>query len=427
MIKPTTLFELVLSSAGAVFDDTGLVSMRLANEDPMPWKIGGKRLAIPYKQLLRDGAFNEDGQLIAFQPFGENVVLDPSPVLESLNNALLHRLTNVTKELFVQLSHVAADKDKHPKMKMNAQKVLSALPDANERTAKDFSKIMAAAGTVGKQQLLSLFVRSSGTYGGEKVNRLGKFFPRVMSELEDGGNEIFGVELRKKDVPMFKNLMEYLLPGYEDPDTYSAPSNSPVAPSFHALLKCFAKVAAQLNKIVDIHARHLENADDLRIDVSWREAIDSLEEYRDLLPVLPGNDGKEGIKTQRVRAEKTTAATSTAAAAAPVVRKEGGLSVTDFLGGMRQNSQAQVGGWGQPNNAGGLQPTGFRAQQQEMMRRQRELENLPDWARPQEVNDRVNSSNWGGGNGGFSGGRGGRVFSGGGGNTGGGWGSGSSL
>lgn len=431
MIKPTTLFEMVLNSAGADHDENGLVSMRMIDEEPMPWKIGGKRLAIPYKELLREGAFNEDGQLIAFQPFSENVVLDTSPVLESLNNAFLHRLTTVTKELIIQLSAVAADKEKHPKMKMNAQKVLSAMPDADETMAKSFAKIMQASSTVGKNQLLSLFVRSSGTYGGEKVHRLGKFFPRVAGELDDGGHEIFGVTLRKKkDVPMFKALLEYLFPGYEDPDTYSAPSNSPVAPTFHALLKCFAKVAAQLNKIVDIHARHLNNPDSLRIDIDWREAVESLEPYRDLLPVLPGNDGKEGIKTQRVRAEKSTAAAHTAAAAAPApVRKEGGVSVTDFLGGIRQSTQpAAASGWGQPANAGGLQPMGFRAQQQELIRRQRELEQLPDWARPEQDNSRFQSntgSGWGRDNGSISRG-GGRVF-GGGGSSRGGWGGGSSL
>lgn len=228
---------------------------------------------------------------------------------------------------------------------------------------------------------------------------------------------------------MFKALMEYLFPGFEDPDTYSAPSNSPVAPSFHALLKCFAKVAAQLNKIVDIHARHLTNPDQLRIDIDWREAVESLEQYRDMLPVLPGNDGKEGIKTHRARAEKAAATAAPAEELAPV-RREGGVSVSDFLGGLRNKNQSQTGGWGQPANAGGLQPTGFRAQQQEMIRRQQKLESMPDWARPPEPeNSRFQQvgSGWGGrGGGGFNNGNinprgGGRVFGSGGGS---GWGSG---
>lgn len=428
MIKPTTLFEMVLNSAGADHDENGLVSMRMIDEEPLPWKIGGKRLAIPYKELLREGAFNEGAQLIAFQPFSENVVLDTSPVLESLNNAFLHRLTTVTKDLVIQLSAIAADTSKHPKMKMNAQKVLSAMPDADEAMAKSFAKIMQASTTTGKNQLLSLFVRSSGTYGGEKVHRLGKFFPRVASELDDGGHEIFGVTLRKKkDVPMFKALLEYLFPGFEDPDTYSAPSNSPVAPSFHALLKCFAKVAGQLNKIVDIHARHLVNPEALRIDIDWRDAIETLDQYRDMLPVLPGNDGKEGIKTHRTRVEKAAVA-APAEEPAPV-RREGGVSVSDFLGGIRQTNQPQAGGWGQPANAGGLQPTGFRAQQQEMMRRQQKIESLPDWCRPKEPeNSRFEqNTGWGGRSTGFNNNgainpRGGRTFGGGGG-----WNGGSSL
>lgn len=296
-MKLLDLYKAILTAVGAVIDDDGLISMTRPGDDPVPFMVDEKRLAIPTNQLLDKGAFNPDGQLIAFHPICENVVLETSPVLAKLEAAMAFRLTWVMRELIMQLVSIAANPKIHKKMKVKEHALLSVLADADERTRNDFIKVMESTTVVGQKKLLSLYVRKGGIYCGDKVSKLARFFPSIVDSLDQEKRTLLGVSLRKADVPAFLALIEYILPDYRDPDKYVAPSNSMVAPSFHALVRVYAKVAQQLNRIIDVHAPQLNEVDSLKIDVDWVDSVQDLSPYRENIPVLPGNDGAEGTKT----------------------------------------------------------------------------------------------------------------------------------
>lgn len=302
-MKIRDLYKAVLEAVGATVNDEGLISMLVPDSDPVPMQVGDKRLAMPTDRLLNQGAFNPEGGLIAFHPICENVVLDPSPVLDKLEKAMLFRLTYILRELIMQLTTVAADSKQHKKLKMAAHGLLSALPSADEKTRDAFIKVMENTSVVGSKKLISLYTRKGGVYAGEKVSRLGRFFPSIIDQLEEKERTLLGVSLRKADVPAFAALIQYLLPDFRDADQYAAPSNSQVAPTFQALVKTYAKVAKQLNKIVSLHADHLTNAPSLLIDVEWVEAVQDLSKYREVIPVLPGNDGADGTKVAKTTAK----------------------------------------------------------------------------------------------------------------------------
>lgn len=406
-MKIRDLYKAILEAVGAVVNDDGLISMTRPGDEPVPLMVKDKRLAMPTDKLLNAGAFNPDGSLIAFHPMCENVVLNTSPVLSKLETAMAFRLTWVLRELMIQLTGIAADPKVHKKLKMKAHGLLSALPEADEKTKDAFTKIAETTTTVGQKKLLSLYVRQGGMFGGEKVSRLGRFFPSIVDQLDQEKRQLLGVNLRKADVPMFLALIEYILPEYRDPDKYAAPSNALVAPTFHALTKVYGKVANQLNKIVDIHAPQLNNPDALRIPTDWLDAVADLTPYREIIPVLPGNDGEEGTKTVKAAAKpagatisKTGTPVVAAAAAAKPKAKGAGLSVDELLKGItpppRQftsnfaapvRNQTARGGWGGQQN---------------------QDEDLPPWARTQQ-NTGWGSGQQGGGwsrGGGVAGGRG---------------------
>lgn len=370
-MKIRDLYKDILHAVGAVVSDDDLISMTRPDDDPIPFVVDDKRLALPSDRLLNQGAFNEDTGYIAFHPMCENVVLDPSPVFEKLQTAMAFRLTWVLRELLVQLVAIAADSKQHRKMKIGAHGLLSAMPDADKRTLTDLTKIFEGTSTVGAKKLINLYVRMGGVYEGAKVNRLGRFFPSIVDGLDLEKSTLNGVNLRKADVPAFLALIEYVLPEYKDNDRYSAPSNSLVAPSFHALVKAYYKVANQLNKIVDIHADHLENADALKIPTDWFEHVQDLSVYRDHIPVLPGNDGASGTKNQRVSATAQPMQHSGPAQPARPAPSSGGkgVSVGDALAAMTrppQQRQPQAGRWGSA-----------------VAQRDNEAD-LPPWARKQE-------------------------------------------
>ncbi|QVD49145.1 hypothetical protein LUCX_75 [Xanthomonas phage vB_XciM_LucasX] len=395
-------YKQLIESVGGVIGEEGLISLRRPEDEPQPFMVTGKRLALPLPALLNQGAFNADGQVIAFHPICENVVLKTSPVLEKFELAMTFRLTYVLRELIMQLTAVAADPKQHKKLKMRAQGLLSAMPDADEKTREAFFKILKNTTSVGDHPLISLYVRQGGgLYNGEKVNRLARFYPAVVRELERGDRTIYGVKLRQADEAAFQALIEYILPEYRDDDHYSSPSNSLVAPSFHALIKTYYKVANQLNKITEMYAEQLTNADELRIPTDWIEDAQDLGQFREKIPVLPGNDGADGAKQVRVQPQAAMGATATPATtpAAPVRQSGKGLSIDEAL------KLAQP------------KPPAFGGQQQSFGRgnrfgQQAPQDDLPPWAQSSVQNTFASrGGGWGrGGGGGGWGGRGGGVL-----------------
>lgn len=383
-MKILELYKAILISVGGVIDEDGLVSMSRPDDEPVAFMVSNKRLAIPTNRLLDAGAFNPDGKLIAFHPICENVVLENSPVLEKLNSAMTFRLTWVMRELIRELVIIAADPKLHKKLKMKAHGLLSAMPEASERTRKDLTKVLDNTTVIGSKKLLALYVRSGGMYGGEKVSRLGRFSPSIVDALDTKERKLLGVSLLKADVPAFLALIEYILPDYQDADRYNAPSNSLIAPTFHALVKTFYKVATQLNKIIDLHAEQLSDPNLLRIPLDWIDQVQDLSPYRDQIPVLPGNDGKDGTVSAKIAAPKpiVTAASAAQLKQAAKVAKTG-ISVDDLVKSLAPAPVAAApygsfagrpaaNGWnGRPNN-------------------QASDADLPPWARP------VTSNGWGG-------------------------------
>lgn len=391
-MKIRDLYKAILEAVGAVVNDDDLISMTRPDDDPVPLMVNDKRLALPTDRLLNQGAFNPDGGVIAFHPMCENVVLDTSPVLEKLQTAMAFRLTWVLRELMAQLVAVAADPKMHKKMKIGAHGLLSAMPEADDRTRNDFTKIIESTSTMGAKKLITLYVRKGGLYEGAKVNRSARFYPVIVDGLDQEKRTLYGVNLRKADVPAFLALIEYVLPEYKDADRYAAPSNSLVAPGFHALVKTYYKVANQINKIIDVHADHLEEADSLRIRTDWFEYVQDLSPYREQIPVLPGNDGAEGTKVQRsapAPVGSSLPGKGPVTTAAPV-KKGQGVSVMDALKALTGPPPAVAGGFQSQGRWGTRQPTGPNPM------------DLPPWARPKDES----IGRWGGGGGGRSSGGG---------------------
>lgn len=386
-MKILDLYKAVLEASGASIDDDGLVSMTRPGEDPIPFMVTEKRLALPTAKLLNAGAFNPEGNLIAFHPICENVVLDTSPVLQKLETAMTFRLTWVMRELIMQLVTVAANPKLHKKMKVREHGLLSAMPDADEKTRDLLLKVMENTTTVGQKKLLTLYVRKGGTFGGEKVSRLARFFPSIVDALDQDKRTLLGTQLRKADIPQFLALIEYLLPEYRDSDRYASPSNASVAPTFHALVKTYAKVANQFNKIIDTHANQLQNPDQLKIDTSWVDDVQDLSNYREQIPVLPGNDGAEGTRTAKpAKVAPATTATSTATPApswqkpttqthSTPTKTAGKMSVDDLIKGLTP-PRGQYGSF-QSNRA---VQQGWGGQQV-----QNNTADLPPWARPTQA------------------------------------------
>lgn len=362
------LYQAILESLDVVADKDGLLTYRHGDID-MPYTVDGKRLVLPTPQLLKLGLGDN---LVAFHPLSESSVRGESPVLRRLKSAINFRLSQVTAELLQSLVEVAVDSGRHSKISPKAAKFLVLVPDVDDKTAHAMEKVLAKT-SPDQNRLVSVYLKRGGKLNGQKFARTAMVAFPFFEEFADEQPEIFGTKIRKKDMVAIKALFEYIFPDPDLLETYSAGSNALTAPFFDALMHAYERVATQLNSIVTVHRKELDDHKSLLIDTSWSDLLADLADFRDVIPPLPGNEGdlidgggvagtatvnkplssvgavKEAPKKLFYNTEPEKAAPP---AAAPLVKTDTGVSFASVLN--RGASQQHGGGWG--NGQGWQQP-----------------------------------------------------------------------
>ncbi len=287
------LYEAILKSLNFSISSEGLLSY-CYDGDEIPAVIEGRRLVLPRREVLRAGLGDN---LMAFHPLSENPLRGESPVLRKLKAVVNHRLAAVISDLLLQFAVLGVDTSRHKLLAPKAAEVLSAMSTVDEKFVDTLKKILAKQQSQGPDQLISIYLKRGGTFRGQKVSRLAVVSFPIMEQLEQQPDKIFGVKVRPTiDLAVLDGLMRYILPGCDDLETYSAASQSLTAPYFDSLMRAFANVANQLNTIVKLHWKTLQNAEDLLIDTGWIEHFHDLSIYDGAIPALNGNEGEHGTE-----------------------------------------------------------------------------------------------------------------------------------
>lgn len=312
------LYKAIAEALGLVSDDEGLLSF-VGEDELIPAMVGGERLALPTAERLRSGDWHG---VMAFHPLSEHVLRGESPVLKKIRAGINLRLAIVLRSLMSQFTELGADTSRHAKLSPKASELLSAIKDVDDKSVAAMEKIIEVTREGGPQKVVSIYLKRGGVLKDQKYSRVAVVsFPILEAFNEGDGTHILGVKVRRKDHAAFQALFEYILPGSEDLETYSAGSKSADAPYFDALMHAFYNVAKRLNEVVRIHKKQLDNADELTTDVSWIESFADLSVYRDVIPPLNGNMGDNGIEESTGAEVKALPASKPIAAAAPVAIK----------------------------------------------------------------------------------------------------------
>lgn len=299
--KPTVeslleFYQKILGSLHLEADQNGLISLNLEGTSfPAVVKdMGERRLTLPTREVLRQGDWSNR---VAFHPLAENVYRGESPVLKKLKSYVNFRLNTVAMVLIVELAEIAANKDYHSKLSPKQGDILDVLPRATEKTVKAFTKLVSSINTNSPKKLINIYLKHGGKYKGEDCSRLATVAFPVMDEVKSDDLTVYGVKFpSRKDYESFFALMDFILPENRGTEAYSYGSHSLEAPYFDALMNAYVKVARQLNKITRLFRKHLENPDELLIDVKWEEELKNLSFYRGLIPGLEGNDGELSVE-----------------------------------------------------------------------------------------------------------------------------------
>jgi len=292
------LYRAILAANNFVVGEDNLVSYVIGGEK-VPAMCNGKRIVFPAAPVLQNPDWENT---IAFHPMSEAIIRGESPMIRKLKVAVMARITTVASCLLTDLMGMAVDTDYHKKLSPTQSEFLSLIGAVNADTLKKLNNLMDVISIDGERRLMSLFIKRGGTYKGKGYQRVAVVDFPLVEQLKSEGTKAYDVNMGSlKNKKAILALFNYILPDADVAEAYSFGSNSMAAPNLHALLSSFVKIAKKLNKITHLFRKHLDNPDELHIDLAFADHIDDLAQYRDMIPSLAGNegdvgDGHEGVK-----------------------------------------------------------------------------------------------------------------------------------
>lgn len=286
----------ILTALRYQVDDEDLISFVPPEGSPVPATVDKRRLVLPTKARLREGF---DSELQPFHPLAESVARKgASPVLAHMQRCAKAVLAFYYVGIASRLLTIAAETDRHKDLPPNCADFLKKLANADKKSLVDFSALIKAA--IKENKLVVLYLKNGGKLDGDKYNRLCVVHFPLTDLLYSDEDVVLGVKLRKKDRKTFAELLQHILPMGNDPEYYSAGSNSRIAPFMDAFLQAYAKVAEQFNTVVRRYAEVLDlvsggkdisDAPLTLIPLKYREGLKNMKEYYDKIPSLRGNEG----------------------------------------------------------------------------------------------------------------------------------------
>lgn len=276
-----------LTSLNVKVDEDGLLSFEQFGV-VVPLEIDDRRLALPTKDVLQ--AVGQGHGVVPFHPMSESSNRGESTVLQMLKKLIRMRLNSSILGLFQELTELAADRTRHRGLSPDAHRVLSCLPEADEKTVDAAGRIIRAMSEDARRGV-SIYLKRRGKLAGQDYGRIAVFkFPLYEEFMNADNTVVFGVKLRKKDFAGLKKLLEYILPDADDPETYAVGTNNLLVPYLDSLTQCYLGLARQINKIVRIHKNEVDAAA-LRIPVRWAGREIDWSAYRDEIPPLEDSMG----------------------------------------------------------------------------------------------------------------------------------------
>lgn len=256
--------------------------------------IKEKKLVTPTDEVLRKADWDH---YIAFHPICENVRRKKSIVQERLQAYVALRIKNIIIEQILAMTAIAVDSDSHDKLSADQREFLPLFGEITEKTYKTFTtitrKFVSAESAPGVNELVSVGVRRGGTWKGEDYSRLCTItFPVIDEEVGSDG-KIYGTKVTNKERKIFFDVLRYILPRIDVPEAYCYGTRSDTAPNFHCLMSAFHAVAVDLNRVTRLLGEiDPEFKNKFHVVTSWANDLPTLSDFRDVIPILDGNEGE---------------------------------------------------------------------------------------------------------------------------------------
>lgn len=284
-------YNKVITSLGYIVEENGLVSKEFGTKKtPVSFRCGDNqlRLTLPTRQFLDNPDWNS---LCPFHPLSENMVKGESLVIKEFKDMVELRVTDCVTTLMMELMEIAVDKANHKKLSVAQKKFLSLVPEANEKTLTNLSKVLCSLSNKGDRKICSFYIKRGGSIDGTPFKRVGVVSFPIVEELNKDEKSIFEVKLSAAEKKAIKSLFYWIIPDADVVGQYNFGSGDEIAPNFHALCGSYLKVMAQINAKIQLF-KDKEEIGSLYRDIDWDVELNDLSKLYNEIPPLAYNDGE---------------------------------------------------------------------------------------------------------------------------------------
>lgn len=239
----------------------------------------GKQWLVPTNTYLANPQWDK---YLHFHPLCESSLRGESQCQKMLNRFISVRITQVIQHQINTLLEIGANNAIHKDLKGKRHEALTHLADVKDSTVKAWESIKKKITALGDHRLFRLYIKNGGKWNDIQYARVAVVRFPFYEELVSDSATVFGVKLNKTDRATFIKVMEYILPGLDDSNTYNRGSSGMTAVTFHASMLAFGNIAMTLNRTSKLFAAYFEEGLRMEMDVSWIADLDNIAQWRDV-------------------------------------------------------------------------------------------------------------------------------------------------
>lgn len=292
----TEAYRLLLASIDVVPQSDDLLVQDI---DDMKTQVmvEGKPLALPTDKIVN----NYSDSMVVFHPLCENLLLGESPVLQELRDLIMESVNNLIIQTIDSILMIAID-DNFEDLTPNQVEFMRCTAGADATTLKNWRSVARRIDARSSaNRIVTIFLKRGSLYKGSKCKRVANVNFNLYNKLSENTVTLLGAKVRKSDLKVFRAIFEAIFKHIEDDDeSYSAGTDSLIAPYFTVLVESYYKVLKDINSVTWLLRKPMEKVSGRKLHVNddFMSHLDNLQQYRDVLPVMPLNDGDRNTKRE---------------------------------------------------------------------------------------------------------------------------------
>lgn len=312
------IYQHIINTCGYLVDEEGKVRKQINDDRSVPTTLTindeSRILVLPTKQNLTSENVHN---YVIFHPFVENLARGESKVMSFIRKEFLRYYGTASMYLMNELVKISAGSLNHADLSTKQKEIIAKLGKMDAKFQETFNKIILGLAKHGGQRntAFTLSLRKSFTIGGKQHSRVAVWSSPLADEIykiaeesaknKDYTPKIFGVAVRKSDLPTLKRVVEVFFPNSQDNQEFYGASDATDAPYLEAFVRSLATLPKRTNEIAEaffsgrdaVYSKEIakEELAATTVNIDWVSKDFEVKTWRKEYLLIPLQDGNEGI------------------------------------------------------------------------------------------------------------------------------------